>query len=97
MRDKDKIILSAISAVLSLSASTITMAEKADSTSHQTEKCYGISKAGVNDCAAGANSCAGSAVKDSQSDAFLLVPTGLCEKVVGGSLKDITGKNAKKS
>lgn len=97
MRNKDKIILSAISAVLALSASTITIAEKTDSAAQKTEKCYGISKAGVNDCASGANSCAGSAVKDSQGDAFLLVPTGLCDKIVGGSLKEITDKNVKKS
>jgi uncharacterized membrane protein len=49
------------------------------------EKCYGISKAGKNDCAGGKNSCAGSAKADAQSDAFIVVPTGLCDKLVGGS------------
>ena|SRR3990167_9524042 len=97
MRNKDKIILSAISAVLSFSTSTTIVAAKSDSVAQQTEKCYGISKAGMNDCASGVSSCAGSAVKDSQGDAFLLVPTGLCEKIVGGSVKEITDKNSKKS
>ena len=97
MRNKDKVILSAISAVLVLSASTTTIAAKSESEAAQTEKCYGISKAGMNDCASGVNSCAGSAVKDSQSDAFLLMPTGLCEKIVGSSTKDVTANKAKKS
>lgn len=81
-----KIILSAISAVLALSASTCSMADTSKATT-QTEKCYGISKAGVNDCASGANSCAGSVKTDGQRDAYLLVPTGLCAKIVGGSLE----------
>lgn len=51
------------------------------------EKCYGVAKAGKNDCAAGKSSCAGSATEDRQGDAFLVVPKGICEKLVGGSLK----------
>ena len=97
MLNKDKLILSAISAVMALSASTTTVAAASEVAAQPTEKCYGISKAGMNDCAAGVNSCAGYAVKDAQGDAFLLVPTGLCEKIVGGSLNEIYGKTTKKS
>jgi len=87
MRNKNKVIVSAISAVLAMcSGSAAFAADKATPAAEQTEKCFGISKAGVNDCATGANSCAGSAVKDGQKDAFLLLPTGLCSKIVGGSL-----------
>ena len=94
MRNKEKLIISAISAVLALGTSTASIADKNVAT---TEKCYGISKAGSNDCAAGANSCAGSATKDSQADAFLLVPTGLCDKIVGGTLKLTPESTNKKS
>lgn len=46
------------------------------------EKCYGISKAGQNDCAAGAGtSCAGSAKIDYQGNAWKLVPTGTCTHI----------------
>jgi uncharacterized membrane protein len=48
------------------------------------EKCYGVAKAGKNDCASGSNSCAGSATKDGEG--FLAVPKGLCEKLTNGSL-----------
>lgn len=46
------------------------------------EKCYGISLAGENDCAAGAGtSCAGTSKIDYQGDAWKLVPKGTCESV----------------
>lgn len=51
------------------------------------EKCYGIVKAGSNDCQTGVSACAGTAKKDSQKDAWLYLPKGSCEKIVGGTLK----------
>jgi uncharacterized membrane protein len=52
----------------------------------KTEKCYGISKAGKNDCQTATSSCAGTSKKDAQADAWLSVPAGTCEKIVGGKL-----------
>ena len=43
------------------------------------EKCYGIAKAGQNDCKAGpGTSCAGSATRDYQGNAWKLVKAGTC-------------------
>ena len=50
------------------------------------EKCYGISKAGKNDCQTASSSCAGTSKKDAQTDAWLSFPKGACEKIVGGKL-----------
>lgn len=50
------------------------------------EKCYGVVKAGQNDCATKVSSCVGSSKTDGQKDAFIAVPTGLCDKLLGGSL-----------
>jgi uncharacterized membrane protein len=50
------------------------------------EKCYGVSKAGKNDCQTAASSCAGTSKKDAQTDAWVSVPKGVCEKLVGGKL-----------
>lgn len=91
MSKKEKIIAIACTAFLSVTTSSSIIAAKANP-SDNTEKCYGISKMGVNDCATATASCAGSATKDSQPDAFLFLPKGLCEKIVGGSLKPITTK-----
>jgi uncharacterized membrane protein len=43
-------------------------------------KCYGIAKAGQNDCASSANNtCAGTAKMDYDRRAWKLVPNGTCE------------------
>ena len=49
------------------------------------EKCYGIAKAGKNDCKSGMHGCKGKAGKDGEKDSFLMVPKGTCDKIVGGS------------
>ncbi|WP_296676767.1 DUF2282 domain-containing protein [Novosphingobium sp.] len=46
------------------------------------EKCYGISQAGRNDCAAGAGtSCAGTSHRDYQGNAWKYVSKGTCTKI----------------
>jgi len=88
MKKMEKIILSAITAVFTttVTASSVIAAENGSATKQQGEKCYGIVKAGSNDCATATQSCAGSATKDNQPDAFIFLPKGVCEKIVGGSL-----------
>jgi len=44
------------------------------------EKCFGVSLAGQNDCAAGeGTTCAGTSKVDYQGNAWKLVPAGTCE------------------
>lgn len=46
------------------------------------EKCYGVAKAGENDCAAGpGTSCAGTSKVDYQGNAWKLVPAGTCTAI----------------
>lgn len=46
------------------------------------DKCFGISKAGHNDCKAGAGtSCAGTSVKDYQGNAWKYVAKGTCTAI----------------
>jgi uncharacterized membrane protein len=51
------------------------------------EKCYGVVKAGKNDCASKANkhSCATMAKADSDPNEWIKMPNGLCERLTGGS------------
>jgi uncharacterized membrane protein len=51
------------------------------------EKCYGVARAGKNDCQTANWSCAGTSKRDGQADSWIYVPAGTCEKVVGGSLQ----------
>ena len=58
------------------------------------EKCYGVSLAGKNDCAAGAGTtCAGTSKRNYQGDAWKYVAKGTCAKIKTpkgtGSLKPI--------
>lgn len=49
------------------------------------EKCYGVVKAGKNDCAGRGHGCAGQAKADGDGSEFISVPKGTCEKLVNGS------------
>lgn len=51
----------------------------------ETEKCYGIAKAGENDCAAGeGTTCQGTSVVDYQGNAWKKVAKGTCEETDAG-------------
>ena len=71
----------ALAAALALSAGA-SMAAAADQhgkAKGDQEKCYGVAKAGENDCKAGAGtSCAGSSKVDYQGDAWKMVKKGTC-------------------
>jgi len=53
------------------------------------EQCFGVSKAGKNDCSSNksSHSCAGQATKNNDAMDFIAVPKGTCEKIAGGMLK----------
>jgi uncharacterized membrane protein len=80
MSSKTAILAAAVGSLLALT----TTAFAADDSS--SEKCYGVAKAGKNDCAGGAHACAGQSSKDQSSKEFIKLPKGTCERIVGGSL-----------
>lgn len=82
-------ILFAAVAALGLAAAAPANAQQAGK-----EKCYGIAKAGLNDCAAGpGTTCAGTSKVDFQGNAWKYVDSGSCLKV-GGSLQAKAGNTA---
>lgn len=52
------------------------------------EKCYGIAKAGKNDCGSAIEACAGQSKTDGAKGSWLAVPKGTCDKIVGGSTEE---------
>ena len=69
---KSLVVASAVAAALSAAATTPAAAQSK-------EKCYGVSLAGQNDCAAGpGTTCAGTSVTDYQGNAWKAVPAGTC-------------------
>lgn len=49
------------------------------------EHCFGVAKAGKNDCAAAGHACAGQASKDMDKASWVSLPMGVCGKLAGGS------------
>jgi uncharacterized membrane protein len=49
------------------------------------DKCYGIAKAGQNDCGTPKHSCAGKAIRDNDPGEWKYVAAGTCEKAGGKS------------
>jgi uncharacterized membrane protein len=62
------------------------------------EKCFGIAKAGMNDCAnlSGSHSCAGQAKADNVPDDWAYVAKGTCEEL-GGMNAETAKKKMKDS
>ena len=79
MTMKTLAIAAAVSSLLALGSAPALSADAAK------EKCYGVAKAGQNDCAANGHSCAGQAKVDNDPGEWKFVPKGECEKM-GGSL-----------
>ena len=57
------------------------------------EKCYGVSLAGQNDCAAGpGTTCAGTSTVDYQGNAWTLVDAGTCAEIELPAMADGTAR-----
>lgn len=95
MKDIDKIVKLAITSILTLATATTLVNSASSATTKGMEKCFGIVKTAMNDCQTATASCAGSATKDKQSDAFIFLPKGDCKKIVGGSLSSGTDNKVK--
>jgi uncharacterized membrane protein len=59
------------------------------------EQCAGVIKAGKNDCATSTNACHGHVTTDSNPEAWIYVPTGTCEKIVGARVVKVADPTPK--
>ncbi len=92
----------ALTAALTLAASTAHAAGDGKAGMADKEKCFGVAMKGKNDCAAGAGTtCAGTSKMDHQANAWSLVPKGTCEKTASktsptgfGQMQAFTPKKA---
>ena len=82
---KTSATVTAISSLLTLGAAALASPSFA-ADKVEMEKCYGVVKAGKNDCAGPAHACAGQAKVDSGGKEFVTVPKGTCARLTGGSL-----------
>jgi uncharacterized membrane protein len=83
MMNKTSSAIAAITSILALGAASAALAAEPSSM----EKCYGVAKAGKNDCAGAAHACAGQSKIDASGKEFISLPKGTCERLSGGSLE----------
>jgi len=83
MTTSSSLISAAIAGLLALGAATTVVA--ADEAAK--EKCYGVAKAGANDCAANGHACKGQATTDNNPGEWKYVDKGSCTKL-GGRVAD---------
>jgi uncharacterized membrane protein len=79
MQHKQQLIAAAVAGLVALAAISLPAAADEDK-----EKCYGVAQAGKNDCAANGHACAGQSKTSKDADEWIYVPTGTCERLVGG-------------
>ena len=94
MNAKRKLVTSAIASLVAFGLAQ--QASAADKGGDK-EKCYGIAKAGQNDCAnlSGTHSCAGQNKVDNGTDEWKYVAKGTCAKL-GGKSADEAKASVKK-
>ena len=83
MINKTAIVAAALGGLFTFNVATTAFAADAGT---DTEKCYGVAKAGKNDCAGAAHACTGQSKANASKADFLKLPKGTCDRLVGGSL-----------
>jgi uncharacterized membrane protein len=88
MKTTESILRLAIPAALALAGAAYM--SSAYAANEDKEQCAGIAKAGKNDCATKSNACHGHVTVDASPDAWLYVPKGTCERIVGAHVVSVT-------
>ncbi|MGQ0835063.1 MAG: BufA1 family periplasmic bufferin-type metallophore [Gammaproteobacteria bacterium] len=79
MNVKTLTIAAAVGSLLAVGAVTPSFAAEKEAK----EKCYGVAKAGKNDCAGNSHACAGQSKVDNDPGEWKYVPAGQCETMGG--------------
>lgn len=74
--------------LMALTTLASTLTSQPVSAETKKEQCYGLVKAGKNDCAAAdsSHSCATYAKRHGNGQDWIALPAGVCERIIGGSL-----------
>jgi uncharacterized membrane protein len=71
-------------ALLALERYTHALPGSPDQFKFARERCYGVARAGQNDCGTSTHACAGRAGRDADPDEWISLPAGTCARIVGG-------------
>jgi uncharacterized membrane protein len=98
MNDRNNLLRTAMASVIALG--TLSVAAPTFAADKNMEQCAGVVKAGKNDCATSSNACHSHVESDSNPEAWIYVPKGTCERIVGAhvvKVVDPTPKSKKSS
>ena len=84
MINRNAMVAAAIGGLFVMNMAAVSFAAD-DSTASET--CFGVAKAGKNDCAAPTPACSGQSKANGGKTDWIKVPAGTCERLVGGTLK----------
>jgi uncharacterized membrane protein len=90
MHHRKLLLAAAITGVMAMTSIQTVAAADENAADKNMEKCYGVAKAGKNDCASAAHACAGHGSMDKSGSEWVKLPKGACERLVGGSLTPIS-------
>jgi uncharacterized membrane protein len=94
MSARVKTIQAAIAGILALGLQARAAGEIHVEQPPGTEQCFGVAKAGKNDCGTAKHSCGSVAKADNEPDEWKYVPKGTCGKIGGTTTPPETRKRA---
>ena len=97
MNKSNSQLKTAITGVFALGVAALSTSAFAADEHAGEEQCAGVIKAGKNDCATARNACHGHVEKNSDSMAWIYLPKGTCDRIVGAHLVKVTDPTPKKS
>lgn len=87
MESRVQIACAGLAGLLALAAAAPSQAQVfPEKPSYKFEKCYGVAKAGQNDCTTALHSCGGTSTKDNELNDWIYTPKGTCLKLSSGKL-----------
>jgi uncharacterized membrane protein len=87
MNKRHAMIAAALASACAANAAVAAGAQEQAAPKVEQEKCYGVAKAGQNDCGTATHGCSGQAKVDNDAKEWKFVAKGTCEKV-GGKIGD---------
>ncbi|HIQ14662.1 MAG TPA: DUF2282 domain-containing protein [Leucothrix sp.] len=85
MSNSTNIIKTALTGIMATGLLTVTSSAMAGKPGM--EKCMGVAAAGKNDCGTSQHACAGQSKTDGDTEEWVYVKEGTCEKLAGGKIK----------
>ena len=91
MNKKTKLIIPTAALIATVGVISLTGTDEAAAAKKGMEKCYGVVKAGKNDCGniSKTHSCAGQSTVDGDTGEWIYLPQGTCNRLVNGSLTGV--------